>query len=449
MLNQIILGAGPSGLSFSLFNNEKIPILEKNEFVGGHTSSFFIDGYTFDYGPHIIFSKDKQILNFIVNSLHENVHKCRRNNKVSYKDRLIKYPFENDLRSLDFKDNLSCISNFIFNKYKYIYSSPKNMKEWLLYTFGEGICKKYLIPYNEKIWNIPVEQLSMVWSERIPNPSLIDVLKSSFGIATEGYLHQLYYYYPKKGGYQAISESWAKACDVRLKESVKEIVVENDYLSVKTSNNEYPTKKIISTINLSSLLGACKNWVPVEITEAYNKLIVNPMYVISIGIKGQDLNQYTAIYFSDPEFLVNRISFPCTFSKENGPENCYSIQAEITFAKKSEISKMTDYDISKHVIEGLKKKKIIKDKIVFIDIKRCQESYVVYDINYEKNIKLIRDFFFSKNIILLGRFSYFEYINIDMAINRSMLVYSMINSSKETKEDLLNKALLKINGQLV
>ena len=59
MLNQIILGAGPSGLSFSLFNNVKIPILEKNEFVGGHTSSFFIDGYTFDYGPHIIFSKDK------------------------------------------------------------------------------------------------------------------------------------------------------------------------------------------------------------------------------------------------------------------------------------------------------------------------------------------------------------------------------------------------------
>ena len=39
-------------------------ILEKERNPGGHAASFNIDGFTFDYGPHILFSKDKTILNF-------------------------------------------------------------------------------------------------------------------------------------------------------------------------------------------------------------------------------------------------------------------------------------------------------------------------------------------------------------------------------------------------
>jgi protoporphyrinogen oxidase len=84
---------------------------------------------------------------------------------------------------------------------------PKNMKEWFYFTFGSGISEKYLIPYNEKVWNIPVDKLSMVWAERIPNPPPEDVLKSSIGIPTEGYLHQLYYNYPKTKMYDLISKT--------------------------------------------------------------------------------------------------------------------------------------------------------------------------------------------------------------------------------------------------
>ena len=116
MHSDLILGAGPSGLSYSLFSTEDKLILEKSFNPGGHASSFFIEGFTFDYGPHILFSKDQDILNFIVESLSDNVIKCKRNNKVSYKESLIKYPFENDLSSLSKEDNFDCISTFIFNE---------------------------------------------------------------------------------------------------------------------------------------------------------------------------------------------------------------------------------------------------------------------------------------------------------------------------------------------
>lgn len=437
----LILGAGPSGLSLNLFLDSPTKIIEMNDHVGGHASSFKLNGFTFDYGPHILFSKHIEILDFIVGSLGGNIQKCLRNNKVSYKDRLIKYPFENDLGSLDHQDNFECIRDFIFNENKSKFPNPLNMKEWLLRTFGESICEKYLFPYNEKVWNIPISDLSMLWAERIPNPPPEDVLKSSIGISTDGYKHQLYYFYPKVGGYQAISDTWGHHSDIDFNEEVIKINKGEDGIwIVGTKNNSYRSKKIVSTIPLSKLLNACLDWIPENILNAYEKLIVNPMYVVSIGIKGADSNQYTAIYFPEKEFLVNRISFPTTFSDLNAPPGCYSIQAEITFAKNSSASNLTDDEIKNHVIQHLNNKKLINGEILFVDVKRCEESYVVYDLNYEKHSQIIRDFFEANNIFLLGRFSFFEYINIDMAVHRALDFAAKLNTLNKATSSILKLA---------
>jgi len=76
----LVLGAGPSGLSYSLFCPDTVHIIEQNDVPGGHASSYEISGFTFDYGPHILFSRDKEILQFIVDGLGENVELCKRNN---------------------------------------------------------------------------------------------------------------------------------------------------------------------------------------------------------------------------------------------------------------------------------------------------------------------------------------------------------------------------------
>src|SRR5207244_3967568 len=188
---------------------DDVEVLEKRARIGGLCGSIIDQGFTFDAaGPHIMFSKNKDVLNRMVSVLGENVHQKRRDNKIWFKGRLVKYPFENDLASLAPQDNFECIHGYIVNPHAN--DDPRSLAEWSYKTFGEGISDKYFIPYNRKIWNYDPAKIGLEFVSRIPKPPMEDVLKSSIGIPTEGYLHQLYYYYPVEGAYEQIMRGFAR-----------------------------------------------------------------------------------------------------------------------------------------------------------------------------------------------------------------------------------------------
>ena len=82
--------------------------------------------------------------------------------------------------------------------------------------------------------------------------------------------------------------------------------------------------------------------------------------------------------------------------------------------------------------------------IVLKDIKRTDHSYVVYDVNYEKNVKVIRDWFSKQGIILVGRFSNFEYINVDGAIISATKILQDSSLTRNSKTEILKIAESKV-----
>jgi len=180
-----ILGAGLTGLTLGNLIQD-CEILEKNSECGGLCRSLEEEGFTFDWGgSHIIFSKDQEVLDFMLEKLGDNIVKRRRNTKILYKGNFVKYPFENGLSELPLQDNFECLRGFI-NVLLETNTKPGNFKEWLYATFGDGIAEKYLVPYNEKIWNYDLTKMSAWWVEgRVPKPPVEDIIKSSLGIVTE------------------------------------------------------------------------------------------------------------------------------------------------------------------------------------------------------------------------------------------------------------------------
>ena len=68
-----------------------------------------------------------------------------------------------------------------------------------------------MVPYNEKIWKYPTDNMSLHWVDgRIPRPPVDDVIKSAIGIATEGYTHQSVFSYPLDGGIEALVKAIAQ-----------------------------------------------------------------------------------------------------------------------------------------------------------------------------------------------------------------------------------------------
>ena len=53
-----IVGAGLAGLSAAYHLNKEYTILERETTVGGLCKSININGYTFDYAPHILFTRN-------------------------------------------------------------------------------------------------------------------------------------------------------------------------------------------------------------------------------------------------------------------------------------------------------------------------------------------------------------------------------------------------------
>lgn len=228
-----ILGGGLTGVTLGRLLKERgedIIILERDRQIGGLCRSKTENGFTFDIGgSHIIFSRDKEVLEFMRDVLEENKDERNRNTKIFFKGRYVKYPFENGLYQLPPEDCFFCIHEFIKNLIaveKGEIEEPGNFRDWIYYTLGKGIAESYMVPYNEKIWNYPAEEMSMHWVDgRIPRPPVEDIIKSAIGIETEGYTHQAVFSYPVTGGIEAMVHAIAKPVteDIRTCFEVKSI----------------------------------------------------------------------------------------------------------------------------------------------------------------------------------------------------------------------------------
>ncbi len=431
-----ILGGGLSGLTLGNLLEHEFEILEKEAECGGLCRTEIEQGFTFDYGGcHILFSKDTEALDFALKALGDNSVRNRRHNKILYQDRFIKYPFENGLHELPLEDNFECLYEFIqtlIKKEKGELEPPKNFREWCLFTFGRGIAMKYLIPYNEKIWKFDLAEMPVDWAGgRVPHPPAEDIIKSAIGIETEGYLHQLYYYYPKVGGIQALIKSLEKPIAHRVTTSfeVGTIARDGDRWQVSDGSATRHYDCLVSTIPIFNL-GRAMDSLPDEVKSALAGLKYNRLITVLLGLNTPKYQDFTAIYVPDKRVLAHRIGFPSSFSPSCVPEGKSSLLAEITCPLLDEtIWQATDDAVINQVITELEQLGIVtsRNDVYYQTLRRSPYAYVIYDHNHAKNMQIIRDYFKSLGIILLGRFSRFEYLNMDACVREAMELSAQLN----------------------
>lgn len=438
-MKTIILGAGLSGISTAYFlQNEKdfddITLLEMEKTPGGLCRSIKKDGYTYDIGPHILFSKDKEMLELMLSVLDEGKNDLVRSNQILYKGNRVQYPFENDLSKLPEEDLNYCINAFNNNPYENYQAT--NMIQFFLKTFGEGITNSYLRPYNEKIWKYDPAYMNTSMVDRIPKPTKEEIKRSAAGETIQGYLHQLYFSFPTKGGIEAVPNGFLKRlnkdkCKVITNAKVTNIKKNNNRYEVTASGKTYEADLIISTIPVQALTNSYENATK-ELKNHVDALRYNSIKIIFVKLPYDLCGKNFAFMIPDKNVIFHRISKMDFLGSEyhhSKDEATYMI--EVTYRKNDQIDKMSEEEIKEKVKEGLVSIGFSKNKedASFIDITDYEYAYVIYDINHNDNMKFIREFYNKEGIYLNGRFGNFEYWNMDKILRESL----------ELKNKIINK----------
>ncbi len=415
-----VLGGGISGLFAAYFLGGDVEVLEADDRVGGLARCFGSEGFRSDVGGHILFSKDKEALAHELAVLGDNRRRGVRANKILYKGMHVKYPFENGIDVLPKEEIVEILHSFVDNPHK---QAPQNFRDWMFHVFGDGLTLKYLLPYNEKIWKTPPEQMSLEWVDRVPRPPLVDLIRTAVGIQTEGYTHQLYFDYPKTGGFESLPRALGQKLGAKVSTGFRVArlrPVDGGWAVIGASGEERRYRQLVATIPVNFLFEALAD-VPPEVDAAARGLRFNSLRVALVGVRTTDLPAYTALYVPDPASLYHRVCYNQVFSPDMVPAGCNSVSCEITVAPGSSIDAWTDDQLLARVVDDLARDRILDPATVcYRTVHREKYAYVVYDLGYSQRVSLVRDYVESRGIHLAGRFAEYRYVNTDACVRRAL-----------------------------
>lgn len=427
-MKTVILGAGLSGISTAYFlqqygRYDDITLLEKENVPGGLCRSIQKNGYIYDIGPHILFSKDKEMLQLMLDVLDER-NDLKRSNQILYKGQHVQYPFENDLSKLPPRDLRYCINAFNDNPYEHY--SAENMIQFFLKTFGEGITNCYLRPYNEKIWKYDPAFMDTSMVDRIPKPTKEEICRSAAGETVDGYVHQLYFSYPSRGGIEAVPNGFLKRldpakCCLKTGCEVVQIKKTGCQFAVTASDGlTYTANKLISTIPVQALTGAYQG-VPQLIKNCVGRLRYNSIAIAFVKTPYDLCGKNFAFMIPDKKVIFHRISKMDFLGDSYHRDGEATYMVEVTYRKNDQVDNMTDEEFWAEIRTGMVDIGFAKQAcdVEIIDITKYQYAYVIYDLEHRSNMQAIRNFYYEQGIVLNGRFGNFEYWNMDRILRES------------------------------
>ena len=413
MAKIVIAGAGLTGLStaYHLEKNkfDNFEIYEKENEIGGLCRSVKQDGFTFDYTGHLLHINDIYFEEFIKNTISvKKMNNIIRRSFIFSNNVYTRYPFQINLKGLPTDIIAECIEEYVNRK---ITKNPKSFFDWANSNFGKGFSKYFFVPFQNKIFDYDIKNISSSWTGRfVPKTSLREMIIGAIEDSNESVGYNSSFYYPKENGIQ----SWINNIEIK-----KEIKLDHDIEKINIKNKEILFKNgvttkydyLITTMPLDILLNKINSK---NFDNATKNLKCNSVINFNLGINRKELSDKHWIYFPESQFPFYRIGFPHNFSEKMAPENCSSLYGEFAFIEKDQkyIKEKLDNSI-KQVKKLLKieNKEILTEKVISI-----KHAYVIYNFWREKNLKKLLTSLKEYDIYSVGRYGAWKYSSMQEAV---------------------------------
>jgi UDP-galactopyranose mutase len=461
----VVIGAGPTGLSAAYHLGQEAVLLEQAEQVGGWCRSIEDSGFTFDMAGHIMFSNDPYVHEMYQMLLGDNVHWQDREAWIYSKGVFTRYPFQGALYGLPPEVIKECIVGAIEARFgpltakkpaadkgvigdytgperrgmfeplmkangtrKRAYSgaerrlnahkgTPRNFEEFIYKVWGAGIAKHFAIPYNQKLWAVPLSEMETSWlGGRVPLPNLEEMIEGALSPSPKPMGPNARFGYPLQGGFQALMNGFLPHLAGELRLETKVIAVSPSQHSITLSDGSVlPYEYLISTMPLPALVRVMGSEAPAEVRKAAAGLRHVSVRCVNIGVGREQLTDKHWIYYPE-DTVFHRIFVQGNASPQCNPPGGFGLTCEITYSPAKPLPCDGDALIQR-CIEDCHRVGFFTpdDPIWAVNQVDMPVAYVVYDHDRARNVNLIREWLSANDIVLAGRYAEWEYYNSDHA----------------------------------
>jgi len=296
-------------------------------------------------------------------------------------------------------------------------SGARNFEEFIYRVWGKGIARHFAIPYNRKLWAVPLEEMETSWlGGRVPLPDLEEMIEGALAPVPKPMGPNARFGYPLRGGFQALMDAFVPYIqgEVRLGTTVARISPRRREVRFQDGSTAH-YDAVISTAPLPRLIAMLGSEAPASIRDAAAGLRHVSVRCVNIGVGRENLTEKHWIYYpEDPVF--HRIFVQGNASPHCNPPGGFGLTCEITYSPTKPLPDEGEALIRRCVEDCRRVGIMAPDDPVWT---ACQTdlpyAYVVYDHERRERVDVIRAWLENRDILLAGRFSEWEYYNSDHA----------------------------------
>ena len=228
----LIIGGGITGLSAASFlPHSDYLVIEKDSIPGGYCKTTTRGEYTWDYSGHFFHFNNPEIKDYVLANMESEMLQVTKITDIDYKGNIIDFPFQFNIDQLPEQEYKECLKD-LNNLGE---TDLSTFKSFVRSTLGKGICDKFIIPYNEKLYACDLDELEYDSMGRFFPKSKAKSYNDTF-------------IYPKGGSYEYIKSVLKRLDSNKILLNTELISLDLENKIAKTNKGDIKFEQLISTL---------------------------------------------------------------------------------------------------------------------------------------------------------------------------------------------------------
>jgi len=414
----VIIGGGPAGLSAAIEAESlgaSAIVLEADDVPGGLTRSFEQDGYTFDCSGHLLHLADPDAVAMVERATEKpDWNRIERDSVIYVDGTIVPYPFQLHLAHAPENVRRECLEQLPAEA-----AGPAalddNFGEWIEASLGGGIGRHFMVPYNEKLSTVPVDELTCEWLGRfVPQPSPEEIRAGGEQQRTVQTGYNRSFLYPSHGGIATLSRGLAGLVP-NILTGARVTGIDSEARVVRTADGEQHSYRqaVVSTMPLPQLAEIVS---PTEEALALReKLRANVVTCVNLGIRdaNPEISRYQWIYLPGLEFTSYRVGFYKRFAEAMAPAGREGLYVEIAHGSGDDEGALVEAAIADMVKLGAIAS---SDSVETVLPVRIECAYVIHDRHTAPVRATLQDTLRQRDVLVAGRYGHWEYSAMEDAM---------------------------------